>query len=174
MDCQKARDALEEILNNDRAFADYIELEQHLSGCSECQAWYDLHLPGIYALEQLERVPSPPDFAQRVLDRLPDKVPSPQPAPTAQTESVWQRLQSAWDSLWSSLTRPTTRRVLAPALTVAATVLLALGIWLGLKGLDLSTTPGAATGPATWLIGLGVILVAATILVLLVTWRRKE
>jgi predicted anti-sigma-YlaC factor YlaD len=179
MDCRQVRAALEELLNSERPLKDERsltqspELEAHLDQCPECQTWFAQERWTIQALEQLERIQPSSDFTARVLNSLPDAIPEETIAPAAQPDSYLDRIRTAWDSMVSSLARPARRRTLMPALALAATFLVALGLVYVLQG-DVPSTPGTAVGASSWLIGIGVVVIVAMLVVALVIWRRKD
>jgi uncharacterized protein YhhL (DUF1145 family) len=95
------------------------------------------------------------------------------PPRPARQRSLLGGLRQVWTSLVVGLARPTPRRLLAPALAVAATLLLLFGLLYILQGEGPASTPGAATGAWSWLIG-GVVLVSVVVFAVLVLGRRKR
>jgi hypothetical protein len=95
------------------------------------------------------------------------------PGPRERLDGALVRMEQAWDSFASSLTRPAPRRMLAPALVVVASLLVALGLLYGLRGGELPSTPGAATGNWSWAVGGGVVVILV-VLVAVAFWRRKK
>lgn len=85
---------------------------------------------------------------------------------------VLARLRRTWNSFLFSLSRPAPRRMLVPALAVAATLLLAVGLLYVVVGDQVPTTPGAAIGAGSWLIG-GALL-AVVVLAAIWAWRRRK
>ncbi len=72
MNCRQARDAIEDILNGGETPDAYPELEGHLGTCANCRARYRRERQAIQRLEGVELLDVPPDFGQRVMDRLPE------------------------------------------------------------------------------------------------------
>jgi predicted anti-sigma-YlaC factor YlaD len=173
MNCRQARKGFEELLDGEKSFQGFPELEAHLEECRRCQAWYAQERRVVHALEQLARLPVPSDFSKRVLKRLPDTVPHRRLSPAARVELALDRMHAAWDSLLSSLARPSRRRQWVPVLAVVASLFLAAGLWYGLQGGEVSSTPGAAVGASPGVIGVGVVLAALVLVVGLFLWRRK-
>jgi hypothetical protein len=176
MNCQQARSAFEDVFEGTQSLQHLPELEEHVAECEDCQVWQAQHRRVIAALKELDTVPVSADFTSRILEQLPDEVPLPQEGPHPQGEGhrVWQQVGERLEAWWASLSGPVAGRRLAPALALAATLLLAVGLLLGLQAGEAPLTPGAATGPASWLVvgGIGLILVAAV--VALALFRRKE
>lgn len=174
MNCGEARGAFEDLVEGEKSLRHFPGLEEHLTQCQECRDWYAAEGVVFAALEQLDRVPPPADFAERVLVRLPDAVPARQSPQAAQPERVREGRPSLWDSVVSGLRRPRTRRVLVPAMAVAASLLLAVGLWYVLGGGPVPASPGAATGPIMGAIVVGAILLGVAVVVALVLGRRKD
>jgi predicted anti-sigma-YlaC factor YlaD len=173
MKCRQARKGFEELLDGEKSLQSFPSLKAHLEECPQCQAWYTQERRVVHALEQLDRFPVPSDFTKRVLSRLPDRVPLRRPSPAARVELALDRMHAAWGSLLSSLGHPARRRRWVPALVLVASLLLVVGLWAGLQGGAVSSTPGAAVGASPWVIGVGVVLAAVVLVVGLFLWLRK-
>jgi predicted anti-sigma-YlaC factor YlaD len=173
MKCRQARKGFEELLNGEKSLQSSPDLKAHLEKCPQCQAWYALECRAVHALEQLDALPVPSDFTKQVLGRLPDAIPLKRPSPAAKVALALDRMQAAWGSLLSSLGHPSRRRRLVPALAVVVSLLLVVGLWAGLQGSAVPSTPGAAIGTSPWVIAAGVVLAAAVLILGLFLWFRK-
>jgi hypothetical protein len=110
MNCEQAQRAFEELIEGGRLLHAGLDLEEHLASCAECRARYADELQAIGALETLEALPVPPDFAERVLSRLPDAPPKPQPASAPVREAPMRRVRLLWETLVGQLNWPASRR----------------------------------------------------------------
>ncbi len=174
MDCRQAREAFEGLVESGELSPQALDLEEHLSGCPECQEWFARELLSVNALEILDRIPAPLDFTQRVLAQLPDATSQKQPVEGFQAGSHLPRIGEFWQSLLDSFARPPSRRRLAPALAIAASLLLVVGLVYVILGGDVTGTPGAATGASSWVVGIGAGVVVVVVVAALLLWRRKE
>jgi anti-sigma factor RsiW len=174
MNCQQAREILEDTFGGEQSNSDHPEVQAHLEGCHACQDWLARQRRAIDALEQLEPFPTPPDFTRRVLAQLPDEVPESEPAPAPQREGFVHRLRRGWQEFLSWLARPPGRRQLVPALVAAVSLILVLGLLSALQTEGVETTPGAVVGQVPWLALAGLVLVAAGVVVAVLFWGRKK
>jgi len=174
MNCQQAREILEDTFGDEKATMDQPKVEAHLETCQTCQEWLGRQHRAIHALEQLGTLKAPPDFRQRVLAQLIDKVPESLPRP-ADSKARWvDRLLKGWEELITTLAQPASRRRLAPALVAAVSLVLVLGLLSILPGGEVETTPGAVIGQVPWLALGGLVLVAAAAALAIVFWGRKK
>jgi anti-sigma factor RsiW len=174
MNCQQAREILEDTFGGEKSKIDHPEVQAHLEGCHACQDWLARQRRAIHALEQLEPFTPPADFRRRVLDQLPDEIPESEPAPAPQKEGFVHRLRKGWQDLLSWLARPSGRRQLVPALVAAVSLILVLGLLSALQNEGVETTPGAVVGQVPWLALGGLLLVAAGVVVAILFWGRKK
>jgi hypothetical protein len=174
MNCQQAREILEETFGREQSKIDHPEVQAHLEGCHACQDWLAGQRRAIDALEQLDPFPSPPGFAQQVLAQLPDEVPESEPSPAPETRGFVHRLRKGWQEFLSWLARPGRRRQLVPALVAAVSLVLVLGLLSALQTAPVETTPGAVIGQVPWLALGGLVLVAAGVVVAILFWGRKK
>lgn len=72
MNCRQARDAFEDLIDEDRSPADVTQLEEHLAHCPECQVWARREQQLTQTLEQMAPDAAPADFTRQVLASLPD------------------------------------------------------------------------------------------------------
>lgn len=174
MDCEQAQDAFEKLIDSQEPVPSVPGLEEHLATCPECHEWFAQELLAVNALELLDAFPAPSDFTTRVLSQLLDPEAESKSIQVARVQSPLTRIQDAWDALKAGLARPTSRRRWATAAAFGALLVLALSVVFGLWGNDVPSTPGAATGQASWGFGLAVIVVVFAFVVALVYWRREK
>lgn len=174
MDCKEARGAFEDLAEGQKTLQDFPGLEEHLRQCQDCRDWYAAEGLVFVALDKLDRVPPPSDFAERALVRLPDAVPGVQSPPDSQPERARQSRPSLWSSMVSGLRRPRTHRVLVATLAVVASLLLAVGLWYVLGEGPVPASPGRATGLAAGAIVVGAILLGVVVVLVLVLGQRKD
>jgi anti-sigma factor RsiW len=72
MNCRKAHEAFEQLIDGDISLQSFPELEEHLKQCPACQDWYRRERRIIQGLERMAAFPAPDGFARQILDRLPD------------------------------------------------------------------------------------------------------
>jgi predicted anti-sigma-YlaC factor YlaD len=174
MNCQEARETLEDTFGGEGTTVDRPAVETHLETCQACQEWLTRQRRAIHALEQLETLTAPPDFTQRVLTQLLDRVPESVPRPVERKERWVDRLRKGWEELTSTLAQPASRRRLAPALVAAVSLVLVLGLLSILPTGEVETTPGAVIGQVPWLALGGLMLVAAAAVLAILFWGRKK
>lgn len=180
MSCDQARERLEELLREGRSWEEIPELAEHLAQCHNCQVWHAQYRQVEEALDRLPTLPVPPDFSERVLNRLSELPPEAAPSREAARAGDGgaapgvSRWRERWQAFWSGLASPRGRRQLVPVLVAATCVVLVVALVYALQASDAPPVPGAATGTASWAVIGGAGVLTLLLIVGLFLWGRKR